>query len=100
MRKRHSARPVLESMEDRLVLSVAGGATPAAEVVAHHRAHVAALAARHATADKAGSGAVADHQHADRTTQAAHHSPSKAKSKANSTKNTISNLLLKSIFPF
>jgi hypothetical protein len=98
MRARHAARPVLESMEDRLVLSVAGGATPAAEVVADHSARVAALAAQHATADKARSEAVADHQHAARTTHAAHHSPSKAK--ANSTKNMISNLLLKSIFPF
>jgi hypothetical protein len=101
MRKRHAARPVLESMEDRLVLSVAGGASHAAQAVADHTARVAALAA-HATAQKARSEAVADHQHAARTTQAVHHSPSKAKAKpkSNSLKSTISNLLLKSIFPF
>jgi hypothetical protein len=100
MRKRHAARPVLESMEDRLVLSVAGGATHAAEVVADHTARVAALAAHQATADQARSGAVADHQHTAGTTHAAHHTPSKAKAKPTNIKSTISNLLLKSIFPF
>jgi hypothetical protein len=102
MRKRHAARPVLESMEDRLVLSGASGAAHAAEVVADHTARVAAQAVHHATAEKARSEAVSNHQHAARTTQANHHSPSKAKAKAKSSslKSTISNLLLKSIFPF
>jgi ABC-type nickel/cobalt efflux system permease component RcnA len=100
MRKRHAARPVLESMENRLVLSVAGVATPAAEVVANRAARTAALAAHHATSDKARSEAEADNQHAARTTHATHHSPSKAKAKSPSIKSTIDNLLLKSIFPF
>jgi ABC-type nickel/cobalt efflux system permease component RcnA len=102
MRKRHAARPVLESVEDRLVLSVAGGASHAAQAVADHTARVAALAAHHATVEQTRSEAAADHQHASTTTHAAHHSPSKAKAKAKSSslKSTISNLLLKSIFPF
>jgi hypothetical protein len=93
MRKRHAVQPVLESMENRMVLSVAGVATHAAEVAA---ARAEARAAHQATT-----------RHSRSDTKETHHSMARAKldthhssSKSSSTGSTIGNLLLKSIFPF
>ncbi|MGP0067617.1 MAG: hypothetical protein ACLQGP_28980 [Isosphaeraceae bacterium] len=65
MRKRHVARPRLESMEDRLALSAMGVAAPTAEVhttrltrlEAHKAQEVAAQAAKHGSAAKSQSAA-------------------------------------------
>ena len=98
MRKRHVAQPVLEVVEDRMVLSVAGAATPAAEVIAARAARLAHAAAAHAaTAHHAKSEVATPKQHASKTTHAAHHATAKPKK---SSSNTLSSLLLKSIFPF
>jgi hypothetical protein len=98
MRKRNAARPVLESMEDRLVLSVSGATAHAAEIqkaLAAHAARVDARAAHQATAHAAKSETATKH-HAAKTAQPAHHSTTKPKS--SSASSAISNFF-KSVFP-
>jgi hypothetical protein len=98
MRKRNAARPVLESMEARLVLSVSGAVAHTAEIqkaLAAHTARVEAHAAHQTTAHGVKSEAVTRH-HAARTAHPTHHST--AKPKSSSTSNTISNFF-KSVFP-
>jgi hypothetical protein len=98
MRKRHVAQPVLEMVEDRMVLSVAGAGAHAAEVIAARAARLGHAAAVHAaTAHHAKSEVASPQQHASKITHAAHHSTAKPKK---SSSNTLSSLLLKSIFPF
>jgi hypothetical protein len=80
MRKRHAARPGLESMEDRLTLSALGATAPTAEVhvtrLNRLEAHKAQVAAAHAT------------KHDAATT---HHATAKhAKAKSSSTSSSFS----------
>jgi hypothetical protein len=95
MPKRHVARPVLESMENRMVLSVAGAATPAAEVVAARAARAETRAAHQTTVHRSKAENTAAHKVTAKAAHSTHHS-----SKSTSAGSTISNLLLKSIFPF
>ena len=98
MRKRHSSRPVLESMEDRLVLSVAGAATPAAEVIAARAKRLEAHAAHTSAVHDAKSKTATPHQHASKTAHPAHHSTTKPKKSSSS--NSILSDFVKSVFPF
>jgi hypothetical protein len=101
MRKRHTARPMLESVEDRLVLSTSGALDPTSHVraaiaglLAHHSHASPAQVNHHATTHGAKSEARKLHQH---MTKAAHH-PQKHSSSSSSSTNSFSNFL-KSVFP-
>jgi hypothetical protein len=91
MRKRYAARPMLESMEDRLVLSASGAVDPTlhlhAAVVAQHAQASTAQADHHATVEAARSAARAAHRHLARAT----HSAPKKSSSSSSLSNTFSN---------
>ena len=97
MRKRHAARPVLESVEDRLVLSAFAAVAP----TSHVHAAVAGLAARHphatpaqathrATTHGARSEAATAHHH---TAKPAHHPQHHSSSSSSSLTNSFSNFL-------
>ncbi len=79
MRKRHVARPRLESMEDRFALSVSGAhAVAAAEV---HAARVSRLEAREAAHDTRAQHVAATKQHhAVKHAHSTTHKPAKSKS--------------------
>jgi len=69
MRKRHVARPRLESMEDRLTLSALGAATPVAEVHLTRLAKVEAHKAQETAAHAAKHDAAAKHHKAVKPTK-------------------------------
>jgi hypothetical protein len=94
MHKRNAARPVLESMEDRLVLSIASALDPLAEV----RSAIAALAPAHHSRDTAAEhskseGAGRQH-HTTKAVHAVHHHSSTS----SNTGSSLSNFF-KSVFP-
>jgi hypothetical protein len=103
MRKRHAARPRLESIEDRLVLSVpalfdptAGLRTALVVLVPAHHAHATpAQAAHHKTVQGARSEAVTHHPDTSKAAKLVHHHPSPPKSSGSN--NLFSNLF-KNIF--
>lgn len=87
MRKRHAARPMLESVEDRVVLSALGVLDPAAEVTAAiaglvaHPTHASTASAKHdATNEGTRSDARAAHHQTTSTAHHAHHSSSSSSS--------------------
>jgi hypothetical protein len=98
MRKRKAARPVLESMEGRLVLSHAGALNPIAESHSAIAALAAADHARDAAAHHSRSEVPGRHQHttkAAHTAHAAHHHSSSSSSNSSSTLSSF----FKSVFP-
>jgi hypothetical protein len=101
MRKRHAARPMLESVEDRLALSTSGALDPTSQVratiaglLAHHSHASPAQANHHATTHGTKSEAHKVHQHTAKTT----HHPQQHSSSSSSSTNSFSNFL-KSVFP-
>jgi hypothetical protein len=92
MRKRHTARPRLESMEDRLALSALGAAAPTAEVHTTRLARVEAHQAQEAAARAAKHDATVTHHHAVKHTTP----PPKSSTKTSST--NIFSQFLKSTF--
>jgi hypothetical protein len=89
MRKRHAARPVLESMEHRMVPTALGALDPTAglraaigNLVAHHNHATPAVATHHATTRSARLEARAARHHAAATTHhtTTHHSSSSSSS--------------------
>jgi hypothetical protein len=93
MRKRKTARPVLESMESRLVLSVASALDPAAEIRSAFTALFPAHHSHAATAQHSKTEVAGQHHH---TTKAAHTVHHKASTSSNS--GGLSNFF-KSVFP-
>jgi hypothetical protein len=94
MRKRKAARPVLESMEDRLVLSGAGALDPTAELRSAFTALFAAHHSRAASAHHSKIEVHGQHQHPTKATHAAQHHSSTSSSSTNSLSS-----FLKSVFP-
>jgi hypothetical protein len=93
MPKRKAVRPMLESMENRLVLSAASALDPTAAI----RSAITALFPAHhsrAAADHSKSVGTAHHQHATKVTHAAHHQSSTTSSSGNNLSN-----FFKSVFP-
>ena len=96
MRKRHAARPRLESMEDRLTLSALSA--PASTVAAEVRAErISRLEAREATAhhDKH---VATHHRHVVRNAHSTSHSTTKSKASSSSSSNNIFSQFFKSAF--
>jgi hypothetical protein len=93
MRKRKATRPVLESMEDRVVLSGVSAFDPAAEVRSAFTSLFAAHHARATSAHHSKVEATASHHRAIKAAHAAHHHSSTSNSG-----NTLSNFF-KSVFP-
>ena len=102
MRKRKAARPVLEAMEDRMVLSGVSAFDPTAEVrsaltalfTAHHAKTATAHHAHPAAAHHTKAEATATHHHATKAAHPAQHHPAKSSNSGS----TISNFF-KSVFP-
>jgi hypothetical protein len=102
MRKRHAARPGLESIEDRLVLSVPALFDPTAGlrtaftalIHAHHPQAAHAQVAHPATPHGARSEVVRHHHHTSKPAHPVHHHPSTPKSSdsGNSFSNFFKNL--------
>jgi hypothetical protein len=97
MRKQHAARPVLESVEDRLVLSAAGAIAHAshahavvASVAAQHSHASPAQATHHATTHGVRSEAATAHHH---TAKTAHHPQHHSSSSSSSLTSSFSNFL-------
>jgi hypothetical protein len=97
MRKQHAARPMLESVEDRLALSAFAAVAP----TSHVHADVASLAARHsdaspsqathhATTNGVRSEAATAHHH---TAKTAHHPQHHSSSSSSSLTGSFSNFL-------
>jgi hypothetical protein len=89
MRKRHVARPRLESMEDRLTLSAMGAAAPTAEV---HATRVTRLEAHKAQEAAIRAAKHADHDHAVK------HRTTTSKTSSKSTSTNIFTQFFKSAF--
>ena len=89
MRKRHAARPTLEPVEDRLVLSAASSLDP----TAHARAALAGLLAQHshATPAKAAHHATTHAAKAHRHLASTAHHPQHKSSSSTSSSNLFSN---------
>ena len=98
MRKRHAARPMMESMEDRLVLSATGAIDPTthahAAIVAQHAQASTARANHHATVEAARAAARAAHRQAAKTT---HTAPKKSSSSTSSSLSTTWSNFIKSL---
>ena len=87
MRKRHAARPVLECVEDRLVLNAAGAVAHASHVhaavaglAAQHSRATPAVAPHHAATHAAKSEATAPRHQAAKAAHPHHHSSSSSSS--------------------
>jgi hypothetical protein len=99
MRKRTAARPVLESMEDRLVLSGAGALDPTAQLRSALTALFAAHHSRAASAHHSRSEVPGQQHHTTKTVHAVHHQSSTSHhSSTSSGSGSLSNFF-KSVFP-
>jgi hypothetical protein len=90
MRKRHAARPTLEPVEDRLVLSAASSLDPTAHaraalagLLAQHSHATPAKAAHHATTHAGKAEAGKAHQHRASTAHPPQHKSSSSSSSSN-----------------
>jgi hypothetical protein len=93
MRKRHAARPVLECVEDRLVLSASASLSHAhaavAGLAAQHSRATPAVAPHHAANHAAKSEATTPRHHAAKAAHPHHHSSSSSSSSLTSSFNNF-----------